>query len=95
MFKKQSKFVVEDTFHDKTELVLEIFKTATDILPTSVDLNSRLKQYLIQHSFYVRELESFLFLDLTTLLSEFLRKGPCKLLETYWYSRPGNMLYSR
>ena len=95
MFKKQSKFVVKDTFHDKTELVLEIFKTATDILPTSVDLNIRLKQYLIQHSFYVRELESFLFLDLTTLLSEFLRKGPCKLLETYWYSRPGNMLYSR
>ena len=91
MFKKQSKFVVKDTFHDKTELVLEIFKTATDILPTSVDLNSRLKQYLIQHSFYVRELESFLFLDLTTLLSEFLRKLP----ETYWYSRPGNMLYSR
>ena len=44
MFKKQSKFVVKDTFHDKTELVLEIFKTATDILPTSVDLNSRLKQ---------------------------------------------------
>ena len=44
MFKKQSKFVVEDIFHDKTELVLEIFQTATDILPTSVDLNSRLKQ---------------------------------------------------
>ena len=44
MFKKQSKFVVEDIFHDKTELVLEIFQTATDILLTSVDLNSRLKQ---------------------------------------------------
>ena len=43
MFKTQSKFVVEDIFHDKTELVLEIFKTAIDILPTSLDLNGTLK----------------------------------------------------
>ena len=43
MFKKQSKFVVEDIFHDKTEFLLDIFKTAIDILPTAVDLNSRLK----------------------------------------------------
>lgn len=94
MFKKQSKFVVEDIFHDKTEFLLDIFKTAMDILPTAVDLNSRLKQYLIWHIFYVH-LMSFLFFDLITLLSEFLQKGPRKLLETYWYSRPGNMLYPR